>query len=606
MELMAKIRKTKTNLEAPEWDLSDLYAGADDPKIESGLAYLLKQSQVFEERYRGNLKQADPAFLLQALTDLEEIYDAVSRLNTYASLLASADTSNESFKILETKVESASTEIRNHLLFFDLELFEIKDEDFDELLGHTKLEDFGHYLGALKKWKPHRLSWAEERILNEKGPTSFDALYNIFQNFLAGMEFKVKIGGRIKVLVEQEVLHLLHSPDRGLRKEAADSFSRELSKYSWLFCDLLNYLVKDKATEDKLRAHQYPEERRHLGNEISKEAVDTLAEVAVENYPLTARHYNLKRRALGLKALFDYDRYAPLEESKRVIPYSEAKEIVLSAYYQFSPQIAALVKEFYDKRWVDAKVRKGKRGGAFCSAPSPRLHPYVFTNYQGSPRDVATEAHELGHGIHGMLARGNHYFDYDTPLTTAETASVFGEMLVFESLKNSATSDREKLFLIMQKVEDIIATVFRQVAMFRFEQRIHYAFREGGRVSQAALCKWWNEEHQAVFGNSLKLREEHGCWWMCVPHVFHYPFYVYAYAFGELLTLSFYARYKNSEKNFEAKYVKFLSAGGSRSPDELLSDFGINASDPNFWRGGIEVIKRLLEEAEELAKKVGL
>ena len=268
--------------------------------------------------------------------------------------------------------------------------------------------------------------------------------------------------------------------------------------------------------------------------------------------------------------------------------------------------MGTVVEEFYEKNWIDAKIRKGKRGGAFCSSPSPNLHPHVFTNFQGSPRDIMTEAHELGHGAHGMLSRGQHFLDYDTPLTTAETASVFGEMLVFESLKNKASSDEERLSLLAQKIEDIIAAVFRQIAMYKFEARAHYYFREHGRISTKQLNVWWNEEQQAIFGESLVLRPEHGCWWMYVPHIYHTPFYVYSYSFGELLTLSLYAKYKAGETDFEAKYVKLLSAGGSKSPNELLSaGFGVNLSDENFWKEGLTVFESFLKEAEELAKKLG-
>src|SRR3989344_2372519 len=419
------------------------------------------------------------------------------------------------------------------------------------------------------------------------------------------MEFKVKIGRRIKILQEQEVLHFINNKDRTLRKEATDALTNGLKTYGWLFTDLINALVKDSATEDKLRRYHYPEEKRHLDNEISKEAVDALTKACADNYQITEKYYGLKKLVLGLPEMFDYDRYAPFGEKDKKVTYGEAKKIVLAAYHSFSPRLASLVEEFYTKRWIDAKVRKGKRGGAFCYPPAPNLHPYILTNFQGSLRDVATEAHELGHGVHGMLSRSQHYLDYNTPLTIAETASVFGEMLVFEYLKKKATSDRDKLFLIMRKIEDIIATVFRQVGMYRFEQRLHQTFRNSGRVSEETLSSWWNEEHQAIFGKSLTLRPEHGYWWMYVSHIFHYPFYVYAYAFGELLTLSLYSRYKNGEKNFEEKYIKFLSAGGSRSPDELLADFGINPSDPEFWEGGIQVMASLLKEAEDLAQNLG-
>ena len=400
-------------------------------------------------------------------------------------------------------------------------------------------------------------------------------------------------------------MNLLHHHSRGVRKNAADAFSEGLSQNAGLFTDLYNYSVQDYAVENKLRGHKYPEERRNLSNEITKEAVSALVSASTADMPLAARYYALKGKILGVSPLYEYDRYAPLKASRRVVSYEEAKKIVLNAYYAFDQRMGMVVEEFYEKNWIDAKVRQGKRGGAFCSSPSPDLHPYVLTNFQGSPRDVMTEAHELGHGAHGMLARAQRFLDYDTPLTMAETASVFGEMLVFESLKNQVSSDEERLSLLTGKIEDIIATVFRQIAMYKFEARAHYYFREHGRISTEKLNAWWNEEQQAIFGDSLALRPEHGCWWMYIPHIIHTPFYVYAYAFGELLTLSLYAKYKASEADFEERYVKLLSAGGSRSPEELLADFGVNIADENFWREGVGVFENFLTEAEELAKKLG-
>ena len=308
---------------------------------------------------------------------------------------------------------------------------------------------------------------------------------------------------------------------------------------------------------------------------------------------------------MGLETLYEYDRYAPLGNSGKVFTFPEAKDIVLAAYGNFSPKMAEVAEEFFQKNWIDATVRKGKRSGAFCASCDPRHHAYVLTNYLGTDRDVSTLAHELGHGVHAQLSRGNNFFNYDTPLTTAETASVFGEMLVFEDLKNKASSDREKMILIMGKVEEMIATVFRQIAMFRFEQKMHYTYREKGRIPLKDLNKWWVEEQQAMFGKSLVITEDHGYWWMYIHH-FLAHFYVYAYHFGELLTLSFYKMYKAGAPNFEDRYIALLSAGGSSSPNELLGDFGINPADKKFWEGGIGVMKELLEEAENIAKKLSL
>lgn len=602
---MVQKRKQK-EIGAPEWDLSDLYAGADDPKIDRDLASLAEEAGFFEGRYKGQVKGLNEAAMIAALMDYEAILEKLSKIGAYPGLLSASDTANEAFKSLETKVETKITEIRNHILFFELELFELEEAEWDNLVSHPKLADFRHYLKTLRQRRPHHLTFLEERILNEKEQTSSSALYKIFTNFVSGMAFKVKIGKTAKIMQETELLHLLHHHSRGIRKNAADAFSTRLAQHSGLFADLYNYSIQDYAVEDKLRGHKYPEERRNLSNETTQEAVRALVSASVSGIPLAARYYALKSELLGISPLYEYDRYAPLKASQRVVTYQEAKKIVLDAYYCFSKKMGMVVEEFYEKNWIDAKVRKDKHGGAFCASPSPDLHPYVLTNFQGSLRDVMTEAHELGHGAHHMLSRGQRFLDYDTPLTMAETASVFGEMLVFESLKNQAKSDEEKLSLLTQKIEDIIATVFRQVAMYKFEARAHYYFRESGRISTEKLNAWWNEEQQAIFGDSLVLRPEHGCWWMYIPHIIHTPFYVYSYAFGELLTLSLYAKYKAGEPDFEEKYVRLLSAGGSKSPDELLADFGVNIADENFWKEGLMVFEGFLKEAEELAKSLAI
>ena len=603
---MVKRSKKKKELGAPEWDLSDLYASWNDPKIDVDLANCAEEAAIFESRLKGQVKHLTEAAMVAALIDYEAILEKLYKIGNYPGLLVSSDTSNEAFKSLETKVETKITEIKNHLLFFELELIELGEAEWDNLVSHPKLADFRHFLETLRQRKPYHLSFLEERVLNEKAQTSSGALGNIFQNFVSGMAFKIKVGKETKIMSETELLNLLHHPSRNVRKSAADSFSAGLAERAGLFTDIYDYAVQDYHIENKLRGHKYPEERRNLSNEITQESVSALVSASVAGMPLAARYYALKARILGISPLYEYDRYAPLKASRRVVAYPEASKIVLDAYYSFSKKMGTVVEEFYEKNWIDAKIRKGKRGGAFCSSPSPNLHPHVFTNFQGSPRDIMTEAHELGHGAHGMLSRGQHFLDYDTPLTTAETASVFGEMLVFESLKNKASSDEERLSLLAQKIEDIIAAVFRQIAMYKFEARAHYYFREHGRISTKQLNVWWNEEQQAIFGESLVLRPEHGCWWMYVPHIYHTPFYVYSYSFGELLTLSLYAKYKAGETDFEAKYVKLLSAGGSKSPNELLSaGFGVNLSDENFWKEGLTVFESFLKEAEELAKKLG-
>ncbi len=589
------------NLGAPEWDLSDLYSGCSDPKIKSDLDNLRNLAENFSSRYQGNIKDdISPAALKEALLELEHIYLLLTKVQNFAFLLVSADTSNESYNALLDEVETKGTEIKNLLLFFEIDIYGISENKLQSLLSSGELKEFKHYLGLILKQKPFHLSLAEEKILNEKAETSGEAIKNLFQKLVTEIEGEIEEEGKIVKKDVTALVDCLHSHKRDVRKMAADELTSVFKANGRQFTDFINYLIRDKAKEDKIRSYNYPEEARHLSNEISKEAVDALESAVEENYDLAERYYELKKKVMGISDLYDYDRYAPFDDTKKIYNFEEAKKIVLEAYHEFSPKISSLASDFFEKKWIDAVLKKGKRGGAYCMGVTPDVHPYVFLNFSGSPREISTLAHELGHGIHYLLASGNNLFDYSTPLITAETASVFGEMLVFESLKNKAEDNREKLFLIMHKIEDTIATVFRQMAMFKFEKRIHYAYKKSGRLFMADLNKWWNEEHQAVFGRSLTLREEHEYWWMYVSHIFEMPFYVYAYAFGELLTLSLYARHKKREAEFPEKFINFLSSGGSRSPEDLLAAFNISLADKEFWKAGCVLIGELIREAEKL------
>ena len=397
------------------------------------------------------------------------------------------------------------------------------------------------------------------------------------------------------------MLALLYAPEREIRKEGARALSVGLRDNARTLSFIFNTLLQDKAVDDRLRSYAGTMDSRNLANEIDGRSVDSLLDASVARYPLVARYYRLKAKLLGLDQLFDYDRYAPLGDAAGTRGFDEARRIVTSAYRDFSPRMADIAERFFDERWIDAELRPGKRGGAFSASTVPAVHPYVLLNYTGNLRDVMTVAHELGHGVHQSLAAGNGLFEQDTPLTTAETASVFGEMLVFRRLMREEKDPKVRLSLLCGKLEDAFATVFRQVAMTRFEQSLHAARREEGELPIERINALWMDANRPMFGDSVELTDDYAWWWLYIPHFVHSPFYCYAYAYGELLVLSLLNRYDEEGDDFVPRYLALLSAGGSDSPAALLSRIGLDVTDEGFWDGGLALLERMLEEAEALA-----
>jgi oligoendopeptidase F len=499
------------------------------------------------------------------------------------------------------RMQEVGTEIATHLIFFDLEIGKIPQDTFDRIIGDAALDAYCHYLQHQRVMAKHYLSEPEEKILEETANTGRRALGRLFTEITSRQKFKVKIKRRTKELTQSELLALLYDPDRATRQAAAESFTSGLKDNHHVVHFIFNTLLHDKAVKDRLRGYAEPEESRHEDNELSKDIVQNVVDVCVENYDIVADYYHLKRRLLGLDELTHYDRYAPILDGHAEMSFDEARNVVLSSFGEFSPHIHDITEPFFSKRWIDAEVKQGKFGGAYCSSLSPDWHPYVFMNYTGKPRDVMTLAHELGHGIHGVLACKQNLLNYHSSLPMAETASVFGEMLVFERLQRELTDPREKLALLAEKIEDTFATVFRQVAMFRFEQQAHRLRRERGELTVETVNNLWQTNMQEMFQDSLRLGDDHAWWWLYIPHVFQSPFYVYAYSFGELLVLALYARYKQEGEPFIEKYINLLAAGGSASPPELLRAMDIDIADRAFWQGGVNMIRRMVEQAKELA-----
>jgi oligoendopeptidase F len=447
------------------------------------------------------------------------------------------------------------------------------------------------------------LSEPEERILEETANTGPRAFARFFDQFMSSLRFRVQREGESSELGEEEVLALLYDPVRAVRREAARALTEGLKANARTLAFIFNTLTQHKALEDRLRDFGTPMAARHLANEIDAASVESLLSATVARYPLVARYYRLKARLLGLARLEDYDRYAPVAAEAEAEPrdFETARRLVLDAYGDFSPEMADVAARFFDRHWIDAELRPGKRGGAFSASTVPSVHPYVMLSYTGNLRDVMTIAHELGHGIHQFLAREQGLFEQDTPLTTAETASVFGEMLTFRRLMSQESDPRVRLGLLCGKIEDAFATVFRQVAMTRFEEALHAARRGEGELPVERVNQLWMEANRPVFGDSVRLSDDYACWWLYIPHFLHSPFYCYAYAYGELMVLALLRRYDRHGSDFAPRYLELLRAGGSDTPQALLARIGLDVTQPSFWDDGLAILEQLVAQAEALA-----
>ncbi|MEE9608976.1 MAG: M3 family oligoendopeptidase [Myxococcota bacterium] len=583
------------------WDLSDLYAGPDDPRIDADLDRALEQARAFEKRRRGGVGELTAAELARAVDELEALSEPVARVASYAELLFAADTATARHGALLQHVRERASEIRNTLVFFELEWVGLEAAVADALLDDPALGRRRHFLATLRRYRRHVLSEPEERVVEELANTGRRAFQRLFDELMASLRFRVERGGAPSELGEEEVLALLYDPAREVRREAAGALTRGLRENARPLAFIFNTLVQDKSVDDRLRRYTAPMDSRHLANEIDGASVDSLLSACVARYGLVQRYYRLKARLLGLERLADYDRYAPISAGASAREFGEAKRLVLAAYGDFAPEMAAIAQRFFDRRWIDAELRPGKRGGAFCASTVPGVHPYVLLNYTGNLRDVMTVAHELGHGVHQVLAAKQGLFEQDTPLVTAETASVFGEMLVFRRLMKEESDPAVRLGLLCGKLEDAFATVFRQVAMTRFEQALHAARRSEGELPLERVNELWLEANRPMFGDAVQLTDDYAWWWLYIPHFVHSPFYCYAYAFGELLVLALLRRYDREGPDFARRYLDLLRAGGSDTPQALLARLDLDVGDPGFWDGGLALLEDLVGEAEALA-----
>lgn len=584
----------------PEWNLHDLYSGMEGDDLAADLEKADSTCRLFSETYRtklAELAKSNPEALASCLVEYEKIEDLLGRIISFAGLIYAGDTTDPKrakfYGDIQEKITNAST----HLLFFGLELNKIDEADFTALLAAPAVAHYLPWLEDLRKDKPYQLEDRVEELFHEKSITGRGAWNRLFDETMAGLRFDVA-GDSLPL---EPTLNKLVDRDGAVRKAASEALAATFKENIRTFTLITNTLAKDKEISDRWRGFEDVADSRHLANRVEREVVDALVDTVQAAYPhLSHRYYALKAKWFGTDVLDHWDRNAPLPDSTAdPIVWADARKIVLDAYSGFSPKMSDIAQDFFDKNWIDAPTRPGKAPGAFAHPTVPSAHPYVLLNYQGKTRDVMTLAHELGHGVHQVLAAEQGALMAPTPLTLAETASVFGEMLTFRSLLERTETKSERKILLAGKVEDMLNTVVRQIAFYSFERKVHLARKEGELTSDQ-LCDIWMSVQADSLGPAIRMGEGYETYWTYIPHFIHSPFYVYAYAFGDCLVNSLYAVYQNGAEGFQETYFDMLRAGGTKHHSELLKPFGLDASDPAFWQKGVSVIEGLIIELEEL------
>ncbi|WP_028581644.1 M3 family oligoendopeptidase [Desulfogranum japonicum] len=574
------------------WDLHDLYAGAEDPQLLADIQLCSRQAEELHQQYFGTIASRTANELFTLLSVLEKNDALLGRLSTYAFLHFTTQTSNDKASALLQKIEELAAEVGRRTIFFRLEWNRIEESLAHLMLAAPELVHYRYYLENLRKFAPHQLSGPEEELLQQFGPVGRSAWVLLFDKIMANMKFGEK------KRTEEEVLSDLHSSEPEVRKQAADDMTHGLQDNLHILTHIFNTLASEKMITDRVR--KYPGWCAHmdLENGLESHTVDTLIQVVVSRYDLVEKYYRLKKNILAVDTLFDFDRYAPIPTSTgdQLVDWQQCQRMVLEAFQDFSGEMHDIALLFFEKNWIHAPVAEGKRGGAFAHPCVPGVHPYVMVNYTGGMRDVSTVAHELGHGVHQYLAAKQGLYNSDTPLVLAETASVFAEFLVFKKQLQCFDSAEEKRAFICQKIESIFATVFRQVAMNRFEHQMHTRRKDQGELAGEEFAQIWIETQQAMFGDSVQLTENYRVWWSYIPHFLSTPGYVYSYAFGELLVLSLYSQYEEQGEKFVGNYLELLRSGGKDSPYSLLTPFGIDLDQPSFWQGGMKIIEELLSQ----------
>ncbi len=590
-----------TGAEDIAWDLSDLYESGDDPRLEADVEEAEGAAEAFRERYYEKVAALDAAALAEAIDEQERIESILTRAIYYAHLWFSTDMADSERGALVARLTEKGAALETQLLFFGLEIADLDDGAADALLAATELERWHHWLRSLRKFRPYLLTEAEEKIFTEKSVSGVSAWGRLYEELLGAV--KIPLDG--EEVGFEEAIAKLYSGNREVRRAAAEAVTDGLAPGLRTRSFIFNTILVDKSIDDRLRGYEAWISSRNLRNDTTDEAVQALIDAAVSRYGVVQRYYRLKARLLGLDQLAYYDRMAPLADDPSKVSWDEAREIVLGAYSDFSMETGDIVERFFAESWIDAPVRENKRTGAFCATTVPGVHPYVFMNYTGDRRSILTLAHELGHGLHGYLSIPLGLFNADTPLTTAETASVFGEALTFKRLLSLEEDPRRRLNLLAGRIEDSIATVFRQISMNRFEDLVHNERRDEGELSPERFEECWLDTQEQLFGDSVDT-DGYGTWWSYIPHFIGSPGYVYAYAYGFLFALAIFRRYETEGDSMVEPYLELLRLGGSKPPQELAQIVGLDLTDPGIWESGIDALDAELDEAEALANQIGL
>jgi oligoendopeptidase F len=589
---------TKNTLgKLPVWNLKDLYESPKAKNLNNDLNQLRRITKKFEKKYTYKITKLSPSQLLKAIIELENIDIKIDKIMSYAHLLVAEDGNNEKNKIFYQQMQEQITNIASSIVFFSLELNEVSNAKLNKIYADKKLEPYKNWIKNIRKFKPYQLDVKTEKLLQEKSITSRSAWVRLFDDTIASLKFPFKG----KNLSSAEIFNFLSDEKESNRKKSAEVVSGVLKDNISLFTSITNNLAKDKSINDKWRGLPNPVSSRNLSNVVEDEVVEALTETIKENYPKIAhRYYKIKAKWFKKKSLMYWDRNAPLPfQSQSIYSWKDARQIVSDAYSNFDQRAGNIVNKFFDNSWIHAPVIAGKSPGAFAASTVPSVHPFILVNYQGKARDIATLAHELGHGIHQYLAgKKQTYFNSSTPLTLAETASVFGEMLTFKSLLSITKKENERKGLLANKVEDMLNTVVRQIAFFEFEKRIHDQ-RKIKELSVNEICKIWIDVQKQSLGPSIKFNDDYKYFWSYIPHFIHSPFYVYAYAFGDCLVNSLFNVYESKLPKFEDKYITLLESGGSNTYDKLLKPFGLNPKKKDFWQKGVNVIESLIDQLEE-------
>ncbi|SDR32285.1 M3 family oligoendopeptidase [Pseudovibrio sp. Tun.PSC04-5.I4] len=584
----------------PEWDLSVFYSSMDAPEIDVDMVKAKDLAEQFETEFKGKLAEIAGRSgdeLAGIISRYEVIEDLMGRIGSFAGLTYTGDTTDPARQKFYGDVQEKLTTASLHLLFFTLEMNKIEDAVLDNALASEKLAYFRPWLEELRKERPHERSEEIEQLFHEKHVTGAAAWNRLFDETISGSRYEID-GEELSI---EQTLNLLQDSDGENRSKAAAALSKTFAKNLSVFTLITNTLAKDKDTYDRWHNFDDIADSRHLANRVERDVVDALVDAVRDAYPrLSHRYYAMKAKWLGVEKMHFWDRNAPLPQAdNREIPWEEAKSTVLNAYSKFSPELSGIAEQFFDKNWIDAPARPGKSPGAFAHPTVPSAHPFVLVNYQGKIRDVMTLAHELGHGVHQVLAAPNGALMAPTPLTLAETASVFGEMLTFKDLLANAETPEKRQIMIAGKVEDMLNTVVRQIAFYTFERQVHELRKEGELTAEQLSAIWMGIQEESL-GDAIDLEGGYENYWTYIPHFIHSPFYVYAYAFGDCLVNSLYAVYEEAEEGFQQKYFDLLKAGGTKHHSELLAPFGLDATDPAFWQKGLAVIERLIDELEEM------